>query len=237
MIKIYPCLVLEGTKVYGWWKKGEYHPYTTEEAARLILEVKKIIPPWIRIMRVQRDIPAYLIEAGVKRSNLRQIVQEKLREEGMRCRCIRCREVGHRWLNDKVKPDPDKIEVRTITEEASEGEELFISAEDPVNDVLVGYIRLRIPSEKAWRPEILPETTAVVRELRVYGPLVPVGIHLAEAWQHKGYGAILLSEAERTALEDYDRKKIVVTSALGTKQYYRRFGYDYDGPYVSKNLN
>jgi elongator complex protein 3 len=237
MIKIYPCLVLEGTKVYGWWKKGEYHPYTTEEAARLILEVKKIIPPWIRIMRVQRDIPAYLIEAGVKRSNLRQIVQEKLREEGMRCRCIRCREVGHRWLNDKVKPDPDKIEVRTITEEASAGEELFISAEDPVNDVLVGYIRLRIPSEKAWRPEILPETTAVVRELRVYGPLVPVGIHLAEAWQHKGYGAILLSEAERTALEDYDRKKIVVTSALGTKQYYRRFGYDYDGPYVSKNLN
>ncbi|UCC58545.1 MAG: tRNA uridine(34) 5-carboxymethylaminomethyl modification radical SAM/GNAT enzyme Elp3 [Candidatus Bathyarchaeum sp.] len=237
MIKIYPCLVLEGTKVYGWWKKGEYRPYTTEEAAQLILEVKKFVPPWVRIMRVQRDIPAYLIEAGVKRSNLRQIVQERLSEEGMRCRCIRCREVGHRWLNDKVKPDTDKIEVRTVTEEASEGEELFISAEDPVNDVLVGYIRLRIPSKRAWRPEILPDTTAVVRELRVYGPLVPVGRHLDKAWQHKGYGAILLSEAERKALEDYDRTKIVVTSALGTKQYYKRFGYDYDGPYVSKNLN
>ena len=237
MIKIYPCLVLEGTKVYSWWRKGEYQPYTTEEAAQLILKVKKFVPPWVRIMRVQRDIPAYLIEAGVKRSNLRQLVQERLREEGMRCRCIRCREVGHRWLKDKVKPDPDRIEIRTVKEEASNGEELFISAEDPVNDVLVGYIRLRIPSRKAWRPEILPETTAIVRELRVYGPLVPVGRHLAKAWQHKGYGTILLSEAERIALEDYDRNKIVVTSALGTKQYYKRFGYDCDGPYVSKNLN
>jgi len=236
MIKIYPCLVIKGTKVYRWWKKGEYSPYTTEEAAQLIAEVKKFVPPWVRIMRVQRDIPANLIEAGVKRSNLRQIVLQKLREEGMRCRCIRCREVGHRWLKDKVKPDPDKIEIQTIKEEASDGLELFISAEDPVNDVLVGYVRLRIPSAMASRPEIVPETTAIVRELRVYGPLVPVGSHQAEAWQHKGYGSVLLSEAERTAMEDYSRSKIVVTSALGTKQYYKRFSYDHDGPYVSKQL-
>jgi elongator complex protein 3 len=234
MIKIYPCLVLKGTKAYDWWKRGEYRPYTTEEAAQLILEVKKKVPPWIRIMRVQRDIPAYLIEAGVDRSNLRQLVLQKLKE--VRCRCIRCREVGHRWLRDKVKPDPENVEIRTIKEKASEGEEIFISAEDRVNDVLVGYLRLRIPSEKAHRPEILSETTAIIRELHVYGPLVPVGKHLAKAWQHKGYGGVLLSEAERMSLEDYDRRKVVVTSALGTKQYYRRFGYDYDGPYVSKLL-
>jgi elongator complex protein 3 len=237
MIKLYPCLVIKGTKVYDWWKKGEYRPYTTEEAAQLIAEVKKFVPPWVRIMRVQRDIPANLIEAGVKLSNLRQIALEKLEAEGMRCRCIRCREVGHRWLKDKVKPDPDKIEVRTVTEEASGGKELFISAEDPTNDVLVGYVRLRVPSEKATRPEIVPETTAIVRELRVYGPLVPVGKHVAGAWQHKGYGSILLSEAERIAIEEYSRTKIVVTSALGTKQYYKQFGYSYDGPYVSKRLN
>ena len=237
MIKIYPCLVIEGTKIYRWWRQGEYRPYTTEEAARLIVEIKKFVPPWVRIMRVQRDIPAYLIEAGVNRSNLRQIVHKMLREEGMRCRCIRCREVGHRWLNDKIKPDPKKITIQTFREEASEGEELFISAEDTVDDVLIGYIRLRIPSGSVWRPELLLEKTAIVRELRVYGPLVPVGRHFAEAWQHKGYGALLLSEAERAALEDYDRKKIVVTSALGTKQYYQSLGYDYDGPYVSKNLN
>jgi len=236
MIKIYPCLVLKGTKAYDWWRRGEYRPYTTEEAAQLILEIKKTVPPWVRIMRVQRDIPAYLIEAGVNRSNLRQLVLRRLNEEGVLCRCIRCREVGHRWLKDKVKADPNSIEVRTIEEKASEGEEIFISAEDPVNDVLVGYLRLRIPSGKAHRHEILPETTAIVRELHVYGPLVPVGRHLARAWQHKGYGGILLSEAERIAWEDYDRRKVVVTSALGTKQYYKRFGYDYDGAYVSKLL-
>ena len=237
MIKLYPCLVIKGTKVYEWWKKGEYQPYTTEEAAQLIAELKKFVPPWIRIMRVQRDIPAKLIEAGVKLSNLRQIALEKLSEEGGRCRCIRCREVGHRWLRDKVKPDPDQIKIQTITEAASGGMELFISAEDTANDVLLGYVRLRIPSEKASRPEIASEKSAIVRELRVYGPLVPVGKHLAEAWQHRGYGALLLSEAERVALEDYDRTKMVVTSALGTKQYYMQSGYGYDGPYVSKRLN
>jgi elongator complex protein 3 len=237
MIKLYPCLVVEGTKVYDWWKKGDYSPYTTEEAAELIAEVKKFVPPWVRIMRVQRDIPAKLIEAGVKLSNLRQIALEKLGDQGGRCRCIRCREVGHRWLKDKVKPDPEKIEIQTIKEVASEGTELFISAEDPVNDVLLGYVRLRIPSEKAFRPEIASQNAALVRELRVYGPLVPVGKHCVGAWQHKGYGNLLLSEAEKVAVEDFDRKKVVVISALGTKPYYMQLGYGYDGPYVSKLVN
>jgi len=236
MIKIYPCLVLKGTKAYEWWIHGKYQPYTTEEAAQLVLEVKRMVPRWIRIMRVQRDIPAFLIEAGVDRGNLRQVVLRRLKEQEMKCGCIRCREVGHRWLKDGVKPNPDNIQIVTGRERASEGEDIFISVEDTINDVLIGYIRLRLPSEKAHRPEILPGVTSIVRELHVYGPLVPVGKHMAKAWQHKGYGGILLSEAERISREKYDLEKIVVTSALGTKQYYKRFGYDYDGPYVSKML-
>jgi elongator complex protein 3 len=137
---------------------------------------------------------------------------------------------------DGVKPDPDKIRVLTVKYGASEGEEIFISAEDVENDVLIGYLRLRIPSEKAHRPEIKAKPCAIVRELHVYGPLVPVGKHLAKAWQHKGYGGILLGEAERITQEEYGLKKILVISALGTKQYYKRFGYDYDGPYVAKKL-
>lgn len=234
MIKIYPCLVLKGTKTYDWWKSDEYRPYSTEEAAMLVAEVKKIVPPWIRIMRVQRDIPARLVEAGVKKSNLRQLAVKKLEDAGRRCRCIRCREVGHRRLKDGVKPDRENVKILQHTEKASEGVDVFVSAEDPVNDVLVGYLRLRIPSEEAHRLEMRREPAAIVRELHVYGSLVPVGLHSAKAWQHKGYGAALLSEAERISLEDYERKKVVVTSALGTKLYYRRFGYDNDGPYVSK---
>jgi elongator complex protein 3 len=236
MIKIYPCLVIAGTKAYDWYGEGAYKPYTTEEAAELVAEVKKALPPWVRVMRVQRDIPAGLIVAGVDKSNLRQLVQQKLAEQGERCGCIRCREVGHRLAVDNVTADLDKIQILTTRYQASEGEEIFISAEDSENNVLIGYLRLRVPSAKAHRPEINAVPSAIVRELHVYGPLVPVGKHSAKAWQHKGYGAILLGEAERVAREDYGSKKLVVISALGTKQYYMRFGYRRDGVYVSKML-
>jgi elongator complex protein 3 len=72
--------------------------------------------------------------------------------------------------------------------------------------------------------------------LHVFGQIVPVGGRLEGAFQHHGYGSRLLREAERVASEEYDRKKMVVISALGTKPYYARFGYGHDGPYVSKPL-
>jgi elongator complex protein 3 len=237
MIKIYPCLVIADTKAYDWFRKGVYKPYSTEEATNLIAEIKKTLPPWVRVMRVQRDIPAKLIVAGVDKSNLRQLVQQKLAEHNEHCACIRCREVGHRTTLDNVTPDMNKIQILTTRYPASEGTELFISAEDPENNVLIGYLRMRIPSAKAHRPEITAVTSAIVRELHVYGPLVPVGKYSKKAWQHKGYGSILLSEAECIARENYDIKKLMVISALGTKRYYMRFGYGRDGVYVSKRFN
>jgi elongator complex protein 3 len=139
-------------------------------------------------------------------------------------------------LVDRIKPDIDCVQIQTQKYEASEGKEIFLSAEDPIKDVLVGYLRLRIQSEKARRPEIATEPCSIIRELHVYGPLVPVGKRLAKAWQHKGFGSLLLSEAERVSKEAYNCRKIVVTSALGTRQYYKRFAYSYDGPYMSKVL-
>jgi elongator complex protein 3 len=236
MLKIYPCLVMEGTKTHDWYRKGTYQPYSTEEAANLIAEIKKTIPPWIRVMRVQRDIPARLIVAGVKKSNLRQLVHEKLASQGKKCQCIRCREVGHRMETGEAPPNPEEIKIQTTRYEASGGQEIFLSAEHPETNALVGYLRLRVPSAKIFRPEILQAPSAIVRELHVYGPLVPVGKHSAKAWQHKGFGATLLSEAERVAQEDFGVKKILVISALGTKRYYMRFGYERDGVYVSKSL-
>jgi elongator complex protein 3 len=236
MIKIYPCLCIAGTKAYEWYQKGAYQPYTTEQAADLIAEVKKFIPPWVRVMRVQRDIPARLILAGVKKSNLRQLANEKLLDQGEKCRCIRCREVGHRFEVDHVKPDLDNIAIQSLCYEASEGKEIFISAQDPENDVLLGYLRLRVPSSRAHRLEITTVPSAIVRELHVYGPLVQVGKHSKGAWQHKGFGANLLKEAERIAGADFGVKKLLVISALGTRRYYMRFGYERDGVYVSKKL-
>jgi elongator complex protein 3 len=236
MIKIYPCLTIAGTKAYEWYQNGTYQPYTTEEAATIIAEIKKTIPPWVRVMRVQRDIPARLILAGVKKSDLRELVQSKLKAQGSQCPCIRCREVGHRLAVNHVKPDLEKIKILTQRYEASEGKELFISVEDPENNVLLGYLRMRIPSAKAHRQEITAKPSAIVRELHIYGPLVPVGKHSEDAWQHKGYGQVLLKEAERLAGAEFGLKKLLVISALGTRRYYMRFGYERDGVYVSKSL-
>jgi len=236
MLKIYPCLCIAGTKANQWHEQGTYTPFTTEEAAELVAEIKRFIPPWIRVMRVQRDIPSDLILAGVKKSNLRQLATDHLRQTGGRCKCIRCREVGHRLTVDGVKPDLAKVTVESFCYDASEGQEVFISAEDRKNDVLLGYLRMRIPSAKAQRPEVTAAPSAIVRELHVYGPLVPVGQHYDSAWQHRGFGAELLKEAERMAHDDFSLKKLLVISALGTRRYYMRFGYERDGPYVSKKL-
>jgi len=236
MLKIYPCLVLKGTKTYDWFMSGKYKPYDYEQALALLTEVKKSVPPWFRIMRVQRDIPAQLIQAGVKRSNLRETVQENLRKQGLHCRCIRCREIGPKTLKDSLLTQPNDVVILTTKYEASRGTEIFVSAEDVSRDIIIGYLRLRIPSKKAQRSEIIQEACSVIRELHVYGPLVPIGRHYVKAWQHKGYGALLLKEAERITLQDYGLRKILVISALGTKQYYRRFGYQRDGVYMSKPL-
>lgn len=235
MLKIYPCLVMEGTELYEWWKQGNYKPYDTEEAAELIAKVKEFIPPWVRIMRVHREFPVKLIIAGVKNGNLREIALRKLAEGGKRCRCIRCREVGHRTLKERIEVDPERIQTVVHEYPAADGTELFISKEDAEQDTLFGYMRLRFPSPKAHRPEI-SSSTAIVRELHVYGPEVPVGRRDPYAWQHTGYGHQLLSESEMIA-KDRGADRMIIISSLGTKRYYNRSGYDYVGPYMGKDLN
>ncbi|HUS77227.1 MAG TPA: tRNA uridine(34) 5-carboxymethylaminomethyl modification radical SAM/GNAT enzyme Elp3 [Patescibacteria group bacterium] len=232
MLKIYPTLVIEGTKLHDWWREGRYLPLTTDAAVDLVAEVKELVPPWVRIMRVQRDIPANIIDAGVLKSNLRQLVQERMREHGTRCRCIRCREVEHQG---DTEPDPEKLEIVKRAYDASGGVEVFTSVEDRDSDILVALLRLRIPSDEVFRPEA-GSAPAFVRELHVYGPMTPVGETTPGGWQHKGWGAALMAEAERTAIEEYDREKLLVMSALGTKEYYAKLGYQRDGVYMSKAL-
>ncbi len=236
MLKIYPCLVTPGTQLYEEWKRGEYRPYSTEESARLIAEIKQYVPRWVRIMRIQREIPIDGIADGVTHGNLRQLVQQALTRQGMKCQCIRCREVGITYLKNGETPDPERVQLKRVDYKGSGGTDIFLSFEDSDHDILVGYVRVRIPSEKAHRPEIAQQDTAIIRELHVFGQTVPVGDRLATAFQHKGYGSKLLAEAERISREEYDRKKMLVISALGTKGYYSRFGYAHDGPYVSKHM-
>src|SRR6267143_4532548 len=236
MLKIYPCLVTPGTQLHEEWERGEYKPYSTEESAHLIAAVKQYVPRWVRIMRIQREIPVDGISDGVKQGNLRQLVQKELKRRGMKCQCIRCREAGISYIRNGETPDAEQVQLKRVDYNGSGGTDIFLSFEESEHDILVGYVRVRMPTEKAHRAEISEQNTAIIRELHVFGQTVPVGTRLEGAFQHKGYGSKLLAEAERISREEYDRKKMLVISALGTKRYYSRFGYTHDGPYVSKNV-
>ena len=234
MLKIYPCLITKGSEMHAMWERGDYEPYTTEEAVDLIVEIKKMLPKWVRTMRIQRDIPSPLIEAGVQKSNLGELVYNRLEEEGVQCQCIRCREVGHQ-ASRGIKADLDQIQLMEETYSSVGGGEIFLSQEDPISDVLAGFLRLRIPSNKSHRPEI-DDKTALVRELHVYGSLVPIGEKKSVVGQHVGYGEELLARAEEIAIEKYNREKMVIISGIGTRNYYRKFGYEREGPYMTKKL-
>ncbi|WP_128476071.1 tRNA uridine(34) 5-carboxymethylaminomethyl modification radical SAM/GNAT enzyme Elp3 [Halorussus pelagicus] len=225
-LKIYPTLVVRGTATYDSWHRDEYEPLQNEEAAELVAEIKSMIPKYTRLQRVQRDIPADFIDAGVWKSNLRQLARKKMDDHGWECDCIRCREVG---MNDE---DPENVELDVMTYEAAGGTEHFISYEDPDKDLLIGFCRLREPGNPVRR-EL--QNAALVRELHVYGPMVEVGDQ-SHDWQHKGYGKKLLRKAEQLA-GDAGYEKVSVISGIGAREYYReKLGYYQDGPYVSKRL-
>ena len=232
MIKIYPCLVTKGSELYKMWKEGLYSPYTDDEAVELISNVKKIIPKWVRTMRIQRDIPSTLIEAGVQKSNLGELVYKKLEEDNVSCKCIRCREIGHKKTDENYSLDDFKLFKETYT--ACGGEETFISIEDKNEESIAGFLRFRIPSDKKFRPEIT-DNTALIRELHVYGNMIRIGDKNPKIGQHTGFGERLLKEAEDIAV-DKGYEEIAVISGIGSRNYYRKFGYVKKGPYMSKKI-
>jgi len=229
-LKIYPTLVTEGTRLHGMWELGNYSPLEGEEAVELLAKIKSVLPKWVRLQRIQRDIPAYQVLAGIKRSDIRDLAKKRLLEKGGRCRCIRCREVGHRAL---AGIEPENVELVEEEYRACGGKEHFISFEDAEKDVLIGFIRLRFP-HAPHREELTG--AALVRELHVYGSMVPPGGSAGETqWQHRGYGEELLTRAEEIA-RSAGYGKVAVTSAIGVRDYYRKFGYGREGPYMTKQL-
>jgi elongator complex protein 3 len=228
MMKIYPTLVVGGTVLYKWMKEGKYHPYSTEEAADVISECYRHIPKYVRVMRIQRDIPANKIEEGVKKSNLRELVEAKIREKGIDPQEIRYREVGLAKI--KIKVGDFKLD--RLDYLASNGKESFLSFENK-DSLIAGFIRLRIPGDKSPREEI-DQNTALIRELHIYGSEVPISSE--GSVQHRGFGSKLLKEAEEIAKEEFGMDKMIIISGVGVRDYYRKFGYERLGPYMAKNL-
>lgn len=232
-LKIYPTLVIRGTGLYELWKTGRYKSYPPSVLVDLVAKILALVPPWTRVYRVQRDIPMPLVTSGVEHGNLRELALARMKDLGTTCRDVRTREVGIQEIHNKVRP----YEVELIRRDyvANGGWETFLSYEDPAQDILVGLLRLRKCSDQTFRPE-LKERCSIVRELHVYGSVVPVNARDPTKFQHQGFGMLLMEEAERIARDEHGSKKLAVISGVGTRNYYRKLGYELNGPYMSKSL-
>ena len=225
-LKIYPTVVLPKTELYSWWQRGEFIPYRLEELVELLVRVKEILPPWVRIERLGRDIPRGDIAAGYRESHLRQIVKKEAKRRGIICQCIRCREIGGREKQGELT-------FRKDTYQVSGGQEEFLSFVDQKNR-LYSLLRLFLPEE---RKTIFPclKKAAIVLELHTYGQALPLGGKKKEASQHQGLGRKLLEEAEKIA-KDKGYSSLAVIAGVGTREYYRRQGYRLQQTYKVKEL-
>lgn len=229
-LKIYPCQLLKNTELYEIWQKGEYQPYSTQELIDLIADLKPSIPRYCRVNRIVRDIPSDNVIAGNRRTSLRQDIQEEVKRRGQRCSCIRCREVRKRQV------DPETLQLDDLVYSAGGAEEHFISFKTE-DDRLAGYLRLSLPGSESpdTGMEDLREA-ALIREVHVYGQSLEVGAEQQGAAQHIGLGSDLVAEAERIAASS-GFHRISVISALGTRGYYRRLGYENGRLYMFKDIS
>ncbi len=249
MIKVYPCTVVKTSELYDWLKRGEYKTYSDRHLINMLKKFKAKVPRYVRISRLIRDIPGHHIQAGNKMTNLRQVIQAEMKKDGLKCNCLRCREIGHQHWEEGVVHKP-KLFIDEYV--ASGGTEYFLSFEDAKRDVVYAFCRLRILSQTKRDEKIalhkgLPSEgisaaalgnmgyPAFIRELHTYGQLINIGKKAKGASQHKGLGVKLVQTAEKICRKN-KVKKLAVISGVGVREYYKKFGYKLENTYMVKNI-
>ena len=251
-VKIYPTEVVPWTVLKKMYENGTYKPYTEENEQDLhdvVQYAMKICPPWIRLPRVVRDIPGEYISAGNKYPNLRQMLEKELERKGTPPQEIRYREIGRHPEYKFADAQYVYRKYKSVT-----GTEYFISLESSDKKAIFGFIRLMLPHYVTeymrtsnsliavrYRKEnvIFPDIVnyALVRELHVYGNVVPVGHQKNGESQHKGIGKSLLKRAEWVAFtHSVPYNGIAVISGIGVMDYYKRLGYTYSDTYMIKKF-
>ncbi|MEZ4557009.1 MAG: tRNA uridine(34) 5-carboxymethylaminomethyl modification radical SAM/GNAT enzyme Elp3 [Caldilineaceae bacterium] len=201
-LKIYPCSLIADTELHDLWLDGKYHPYTEAELVELLADIKPGIPAYTRVNRLFRDIPAHHIQAGVKLSNLREVVHAELARRGQRCGCIRCREVKRRTVT------PAELELQRYDVHHRPDHRAFpefaTHADTATPGLIAGFLRLSLPhapgvGSRGFIDEI--RDTAMIREVHVYGPALALGDQHDGAAQHAGLGTQLIDAARRISRE------------------------------------
>lgn len=227
-LKIYPCMLLQNAELYEYWQRGEYQPYTDEQITEVLVACKAQVPPYVRINRIIRDIPTTNVVAGITKANLRQIAQQRMKERGLACQCIRCREIRRETVAR------DELSLRVETYETDATQEHFLSFERE-DGRIAGFLRLSLPRRDQEHPFAALEGHAMIREVHVYGPAVPIGEDSQGEAQHVGLGTQLVEKAkDMSRAAGYE--KIAVISAIGTRGYYQRHGFELDGLYMTAAL-
>ncbi|NWX27619.1 ELP3 protein, partial [Notiomystis cincta] len=227
-MKLYPTLVIRGTGLYELWKTGRYKSYPPSTLVDLVARILALVPPWTRVYRAShwKFIPAAL-PWGLEFSGIfcAQSFTFSRLVPFSQCRDVRTREVGIQEIHHKVRPYQVELIRRDYV--ANGGWETFLSYEDPEQDILVGLLRLRKCSPESFRPE-LKGGVSIVRELHVYGSVVPVSSRDPSKFQHQGFGMLLMEEAERIAKEEHGARKIAVISGILALSLF--LGYFYLNP-------
>jgi elongator complex protein 3 len=241
-LKIYPCVATKEAQIYKLYKQKRWKPYSDKELINLLKNVKPLLPYWVRVARIYRDIPSDKIVGGSLISNIREVVKKEMKAKGVSCRCIRCREV-----KEKYNPE-EKIFLFRQDYKASGGKEIFLSFETKNRKKLYSYLRLRLPSFIYSRGRIQISRTeseralfgclknsAIIREIHTFGKATPIGKKIISP-QHKGLGKKLIKEAEKIVKKEFKIKKIAVIAGVGTREYWKKQGYKLFQTYMVKKL-
>lgn len=222
-LKIYPTSIIKNTELHELWKEGRYKPYSTDELIDLLADCIELTPEYCRLTRIIRDIPSQEIEDGNKTTNLREVVEYKLRKEGRQNRNIRAREVKGKKLN------ASDLRLDIFKYETFQTNELFMQYITS-DRLIAGFLRLSLPktSKNLITSEL--DKCAMIREVHVYGPSLELSKDSEGQAQHLGLGTKLIEEAKKIVKEN-GYSKLAVISAIGTREYYEKRGFGLTGLY------
>ena len=230
-VKLYPCALVAGTQLVDHFEDGTWRPYEEEELLDVLCTDMIATPPFMRVSRMIRDISAKDILVGNKKTNLRQLVDERLMSEGASVSEIRFREIATEEVS------LDSIALDDYEYETASTHEHFLQWVTP-DYRIVGFLRLSLPhaDDIARYGDGLPigHGEAMIREVHVYGFATNVDSSGSSA-QHRGLGRSLIEKACEIACEN-GYTAINVISAVGTRAYYRRLGFEDNGLYQRRAL-
>lgn len=230
-LKIYPMVVTDNSELTKIWRDWGFTPYDDETLIELTADLEAMIPEYVRLNRTYRDIPASMILAWSKLSNLRQIVEERLKK-----RWIKMYDIRHREIMDK-KNDPKDATSHVFEYDASDWKEFFLTMEDKFDRTIFSLLRLRLPSENKFVLDVFPElkNRALIREIHTFWDQLGIWEKWSEFGQHLWFWKKLIKLSEEIALKNWF-KKIAVIAWVWVRQYYEKRWYHLEGEYMIKNL-